>query len=285
MSIVQTTTSSLTALILLTAISGFSNIWASSLSLSKTWASGETLNATDLNQNFTDVKTAVDDNDTRIGSKQDRITGTCPAGSSISSVQADGSVICQSATITNSTLRIFLQDGLNNYTGTTDTTLYKVPVGFNPTPGTFSGIYSENQADAATGMLALIRFEMSTVMSIAQSYAQQFDSTFALTDCDAQITVNNVQLQLFSKIGGGTAGTSTAYLLRYFKSTAPVFNEVQADWTNASLGQPWSKSGAPIEIFNDIDPNLFEATDLPTSSYSRKNQHSPVGTHSKKLDL
>jgi hypothetical protein len=41
------------------------NSWADSLTVTKTWTTGDTLNADDLNQNFTDVKGAVDDNFTR----------------------------------------------------------------------------------------------------------------------------------------------------------------------------------------------------------------------------
>ena len=39
---------------------------ASSLSVTKTWSSGETLNAADLNNSFNEVETAVSDNDARI---------------------------------------------------------------------------------------------------------------------------------------------------------------------------------------------------------------------------
>ncbi len=266
----RTVKTGIPALILFIATSGVGNIWASPLSVTNTWSSGDTLNATDLNQNFTDVKTSVDDNDTRINGKQDRVTGSCPAGSAIRSIQADGSVSCQATTITNMSLRLFLQDGLNGYTGTTDTSLYKVPIGFNSTPGTFAQLYAEAQVDAATGMLTLIRFDMSMVTTMAQSYTQQFDSAFTLASCNAQVTVNNAQLQIFSIPGGGTSGNTPAYLLHYFEPSAPIFDELQADWTNANAGQLWDKNGVSIESFNDLVGGVTNAKDMPTSSYGRR---------------
>jgi len=44
----------------------------------------------------TDNKTAINANTTQIQNKQNQITGSCPAGSSIRAVAADGSVTCQS---------------------------------------------------------------------------------------------------------------------------------------------------------------------------------------------
>jgi len=45
---------------------GVSYAWAGSVTISKTWTAGDALNAADLNQNFSDVKTAVDDNNARL---------------------------------------------------------------------------------------------------------------------------------------------------------------------------------------------------------------------------
>lgn len=44
--------------------------------------------ASEVNTNFSDTETAVN-------SKQDRVTGTCPAGQSIRVINADGTVLCE----------------------------------------------------------------------------------------------------------------------------------------------------------------------------------------------
>lgn len=51
--------------------------------------------AEEVNENFSAVKTAVDDNFSRINEKQNRITGTCPPGQSMRVVNADGTVVCE----------------------------------------------------------------------------------------------------------------------------------------------------------------------------------------------
>lgn len=57
--------------------------------------SGTPAFAEEVNENFSAVKTAVDDNFSRINEKQNRITGTCPPGESIRVVNDDGTVVCE----------------------------------------------------------------------------------------------------------------------------------------------------------------------------------------------
>lgn len=61
--------------------------WAADLTIPKTFVPGTPATATDVNQNFSATATAVN-------SKQNRVTGVCPAGQAVLSVNADGSVVC-----------------------------------------------------------------------------------------------------------------------------------------------------------------------------------------------
>lgn len=86
-----------------------SPVWAGSVTIPNTFSSGTKAVAADVNDNFSAVKSAVDDNDTRITdnaanvtsnttNKQNRVAGACGAGYAIRSVNADGSVVCQADT-------------------------------------------------------------------------------------------------------------------------------------------------------------------------------------------
>lgn len=63
-----------------------------------TFTAGTPAKAAEVNDNFSAVKAAIDDNDVRLteveSGKQDRITGTCSVGSAVTAVAADGSVTC-----------------------------------------------------------------------------------------------------------------------------------------------------------------------------------------------
>jgi hypothetical protein len=65
------------------------------------FSNGEVADAEQVNENFVATAAALDDFEVRIttnagdvGTKQDRVTGTCPAGSSIASVSASGGAGC-----------------------------------------------------------------------------------------------------------------------------------------------------------------------------------------------
>ncbi len=69
--------------------------WAGSVTIPKTFTSGTPAVATDVNANFSAVKTAVDGNAADITGKQNRVTGTCPAGQSIRTINENGTVDCE----------------------------------------------------------------------------------------------------------------------------------------------------------------------------------------------
>ncbi len=62
--------------------------WAQIFTVPNTFVTGTPASAASVNQNFSATATAIN-------GKQNLVTGTCPAGSSIRAVNADGSVVCQ----------------------------------------------------------------------------------------------------------------------------------------------------------------------------------------------
>lgn len=96
--------------LILGVIGGASAASAGDVAGLTTFTPGTAARAAEVNANFNAVKSAVDDNNGRIGAiegqnldarlgnvetgKQDRVTGTCAAGSSIRAVNLNGSVVC-----------------------------------------------------------------------------------------------------------------------------------------------------------------------------------------------
>ncbi len=62
-------------------------VWPADLTIPKTFVPGTPATADDVNKNFSATATSVN-------SKQDRVTGVCPAGQPVLSVNPDGSVVC-----------------------------------------------------------------------------------------------------------------------------------------------------------------------------------------------
>ncbi len=62
--------------------------WSTDLTIPNTFVPGTPATAADVNSNFSATSTAVN-------SKQNRVTGTCPSGQAIRTVNADGTVVCE----------------------------------------------------------------------------------------------------------------------------------------------------------------------------------------------
>ena len=66
-----------------------------------TYSTGDTLTASDLNTKFNSIKSAINDNNANSASKQTRVTGTCAIGSSIREIASDGSVVCETPSVSS----------------------------------------------------------------------------------------------------------------------------------------------------------------------------------------
>lgn len=78
--------------------------WSADLTIPNTFVPGTPATAADVNQNFSATATSVN-------SKQDRVSGTCPAGQAIRSVAANGTVTCE-ATLDS---RLAAMEAMLNY--------------------------------------------------------------------------------------------------------------------------------------------------------------------------
>jgi hypothetical protein len=79
-------------------------VYAADLTIPNTFVPGTPANASDMNTNFSATSTAVN-------SKQNKVTGTCPAGQAIRSVNPDGTVVCETSLNT----RVTTLESLLNY--------------------------------------------------------------------------------------------------------------------------------------------------------------------------
>ena len=114
--------------------------WSGDVTVPNTFTAGTPAVAAEVNANFAAVKSAVDDNNARITSnetnKQNRVTGTCGTGSSIRTINTDGSVVCEvddnsGGTITGVTAGAGLSGG--GTSGAVTLTLASGAVSVNPT--------------------------------------------------------------------------------------------------------------------------------------------------------
>lgn len=70
-------------------------IFSSEVTVPNTFAAGEKAIAAEVNENFSSLAAGVNDNNTRIGTKQNRVLGKCAENSSIRTINEDGSVVCE----------------------------------------------------------------------------------------------------------------------------------------------------------------------------------------------
>ena len=94
------TTSYKYTLSLIAAALAASTLGAAQVGTMTTFQADTTAKASEVNNNFIVLKDAVNDNDTRLSAKQDRVSGACGIGMYMQSVNADGSVVCQPDTNT-----------------------------------------------------------------------------------------------------------------------------------------------------------------------------------------
>lgn len=86
-------------IILITVVS----LGASQVGSLITFDANTTAKAAEVNSNFANLRTGVNDNDTELTTKQNRVVATgCAGGSSIRVINEDGTVICELDTDSNS---------------------------------------------------------------------------------------------------------------------------------------------------------------------------------------
>jgi hypothetical protein len=159
----------------------------------------------------------------------------------------------------NLALTIFLQDGHLGYTGTTDTSITRVPDALNPNPGTYAFIRAESHADATTGKYGLIRFDLEPVKRYVEEMMTKAGNTYSLTDCATQLVVNTTHLNIVGT-PSSPFGNAPSLLLDALLLTAPLFGETNdTTWDNASAGVPWDKIAGATDLHAEMSLGKFDS--------------------------
>ena len=89
------TTSNRYTLSLIAATLVASTLGAAQVGTMTTFQADTTAKASEVNNNFIVLKDAVNDNDTRLSAKQNRVSGACGTGFYMQAINPDGSVVCR----------------------------------------------------------------------------------------------------------------------------------------------------------------------------------------------
>ena len=116
-------------------VSSFSSALAGTVTIPNTFTAGTAAQAAQVNANFSAIDTAVDDNaadisanTTAIGTKQNRVSGSCPTGQSIRVINADGTVQCENDDVGTGITGVTAGSGLTGG-GTSGTVTLSVATG------------------------------------------------------------------------------------------------------------------------------------------------------------
>jgi len=163
-------------------------------------------------------------------------------------------------------LDFYLQQGHLGYTGNTDTSIYKVPVGFNPNPGTFGQLYIQTQADGTTGRYVFMRFDLEPVKQMILEDMTRLGFDYEIVDTASQLVVNDAELLLYGTLDG-VAGTSPDMAVEPMKLTAPLFDQVSATWVMANSTEAWhvTDQGGGVISFDDVSTGDLDTVAIPGS--------------------
>lgn len=103
-------------LVVLATVSFGSVTLASDVALPHTFVSGTKAKAAEVNNNFNAVKTAVDDNNSRVNALEEQTSGLengCPPGFSIRQIASNGTITCEEDTDTDTDTLYFPGTGLS----------------------------------------------------------------------------------------------------------------------------------------------------------------------------
>ncbi|MDH5786186.1 MAG: hypothetical protein OEZ16_11350 [Chromatiales bacterium] len=217
---------------------------AASLTVPNSFTAGTTAVAADVNANFDAVQTAVN-------TKQDRVTGTCAAGSSIRAVAADGTVTCEvdndsGGDITGVTAGAGLQGG-----GTTGTVTLRAA----------NGTVSINHRAVHSAYIGTT-FTCQPYQTLGYSY---FADTGTSNICDYIAGVNlpdgSTPTSMWCRVydNDGTASSVTAQLKRMFYTTGVE----ETLFTTPGVGD-----GTTVQVASDVTNAFPGAVNNSQYSYS-----------------